>query len=337
MTNASRLAVTCAMAALIAALHVLPVPGAPPIDGPRLPAAFTVAAIAVQSWISAAALGQILLLFAPRANLRRSLDSRSVDPFGRIVLGGACLIAWISADDNATRLMTYDAVANAVAGRSFGKLFASMLGGAAAVVAAASLIERFGLGRGFWVAVAIHFVMMLTEAAATADFWAAATARAPTTASVAMLVALAVMVIAMTLHAMRSPGGFELVAWPLLLLPIAIVPVMIAAMAALGFEPGRKGMPENILGMTLSLFVTLAIVVAAMVHRSGRRELFVPLLATLAAVHGAAALLVREPVELAALLDAGGFVVVLALIAVGLQRGLGASGNLLNLHRGDRL
>jgi hypothetical protein len=95
-------------------------------------------------------------------------------------------------------------------------------------------------------------------------------------------------------------------------------------------------MPESLLGMTLSLFVTLAVVVAAMVHRSGRRDLFMPLFATLAAVHGAAALLVREPVELAVLLDAGGFVVVLALIAVGLRRGLGAAGNLLSLRRGDR-
>jgi hypothetical protein len=72
--------------------------------------------------------------------------------------------------------------------------------------------------------------------------------------------------------------------------------------------------------MTGALLATLAIVVCVMVRRDGRTRLFIPLLATLAAVEIAMALIVRPPIDLVILPATGAFVATLALLTIAFQR-----------------
>jgi hypothetical protein len=203
MTTAARTAVTCAMFAAIVALHVLPLPESPPMWDRHQPAAFIVAVVAVQSWSAAAALAQMLILIAPRVKLRRPPNGRFIDPYGVVVLLGTFLIAWVLADDAATNLAILLDASNAAGWLTYGTLLAAMLAGTAAVIAAAFVIDRFGLGRGFWIAIAVQFGVVIW-AAGTAD-WPMAPAWTPM--NIAAFLALATVVIAMTLHAMRSPAS----------------------------------------------------------------------------------------------------------------------------------
>jgi hypothetical protein len=327
--TAVRVCLTFVMAALIGGLHVVPIPGAPERSAFQQINHFTAAGVAINSWLITAAIGQIMLLIMPRAKLRWLRCGSYVDPFGIAVLVGAGIIAWMLSSENATSLMTFDSDSNVASGRSYGWAFGALMAGTAAVVACAFVIDRFGLGRGFWIVIAAHAMIMLAR---TVAVWA--TDSSPnsigstmTAVNCAVLFGTAAMVILMTAHAARSEGGFELVAWPLLLMPVAIFPALLMAMASLGIEPGRKGSPENVPGMTGALIATLAIVVYLMARRDGRTRLFIPLLATLAAVEIAMALLVRPPIDLVIPPATGAFVATLALLTTALQRFRARSAN----------
>jgi hypothetical protein len=82
---------------------------------------------------------------------------------------GTFLIAWVSADDAATNRAIFLDAKNAAGWQTYGTLLAAMLAGTAAVIAAAFVSDRFGLGHGFWIVIAVQFGVVIW-AAVTADW-----------------------------------------------------------------------------------------------------------------------------------------------------------------------
>ena len=231
-------------------------------------ARFSIAAIAMASWVTSATLVQSAMLVLPVRWTRHLGRDGLADPFGWATLGLTALLASSYASGVTSSL---GEGAFIYTGRQVQLLATlSLIAGAAGVIAAAWIIDRFGIRRGFWVVLAASAVAELPGSMGRT--WEIANAIGPLEKFAAFFPGLAVIVLAcfVTLLILRQGGRMELCAWPLLLLAI------------LGLTDYRKEMPE-ILVMMVPMTVLLVVFASFMLLRRAKLlGVFLPVVGCLA-------------------------------------------------------
>ncbi len=237
---------------------------------PGLNARFSIAAIAIPVWTLSTILVQLAMLVMPERWSRHFGRGGLVDPFGWAVLGLTIVFAYGDAIGIAGSLQELALIPEPPRGTWLvvGSLYLGIVG----IVLAAWVIERFGLGRGFWIVLAAQALFDLATGATQAVL------RIPVEGHLAALeplcIAMAIMIVtaALTLLVLRNGGRLEFVAWPLLVLSL------------LEMQSHRKDMPE-ILNLFIPLSIILILVISfAMLRRPGLFRLLLPITGVLAAI-----------------------------------------------------
>ncbi len=250
-----------------------------PIVGLRMEAAlahtawnarFSIAAIAAVSWTTSAIAVQLLILMLPtRWNSLLGRDGL-VNPFGWAVLGLTALLAYGQATGIGVSLQATALIADSQQGMML--VVASLYLGTAGLIMAAWIIDRFGIGHGFWIALAAGAVVELTAGAMQAVSLLSMHGSVEAFAPFAITATLMAVTVFVTTIVVQQGGRFETVAWPLLVLTL------------LDMSGYRKEMPE-----ILTLFMPLTVVLIglsgfALLQRAGLLRLVLPLVGALAAI-----------------------------------------------------
>jgi hypothetical protein len=240
------------------------------LGDPGLNARFSIAAIAIPVWTLGATLVQLVMLVMPASWSRHFGRDGVVDPFGWIVLGLIVVFAYGDATGIAGSLEALALIPETQDGRWFviGSLYLGIVG----IIFAAWVIERFGLGQGFWIVLAALAVFDLATGAVQAVSRIRVEGHLDALEPLAFAMAIIAVTIVLTLLVLRNGGRFEFVAWPLLLLSL------------LEMQSHRKQMPE-----ILNLFIPLSIILIlmlsfALLRRSGLFRLLLPITVVLAAL-----------------------------------------------------
>ena len=145
----------------------------------------------------------------------------------------------------------------------------SLIAGAAGVIAAAWIIDRFGVRCGFWVVLAASAVSDLPGSIQRT--WEIANAIGPLEKLAAFFPGLAVIMLAcaITLLILRQGGRMELCAWPLLLL------------AVLGLTDYRKEMPEILVMMVPMTVLLVGFASFMLLRRAKLLGVFLPVVGCL--------------------------------------------------------
>ncbi len=307
------LVITLLALAAITTLHQIPIFGvanAVEHRGAELVRTHTVAAVALPSWLLATTFAQLGVIFLPERWTHWITRNGYANPFSWLVLLATATIAW----SNGNNIIANFTADDPMIGHAQPAIMpvVSLLGGTGAVIACAWLIERFGLGHGFWMVFAMQAV---TDLLGNVPLWPVVIEPPPLGhfaylaigATFFTLVAMTVLVtIRVADKTNRATSGPELVAWPLLLTPVAII----------GADY-RKHAPEIIPAFFVLTLLALVAIVFAMTRRKGELRLFVPILAVLALLETAAYVaLYRFPFGLPIPLPTAGFVATLVLLTV---------------------
>jgi hypothetical protein len=317
----SRLAFALALLAIIQLLHRVPIAGIAQLlpDGRGAHnASFSIAAIAFQAWLPAAAFAQLAVMALPSRWTRFARRGRHADPFSVPVLLLTALLAYVQATGVA---IAFEAMVRPPDTEGFdGPVIASLMAGTALVIACGWLIERFGTGLGFWLALAAQSVMVLVEAVSQGITmaWPVSFGLGALAISAVIYAVMAVLAIGLTLRASPSGSGIEVVAWPLLLTSMASSTLMAPLFDLLGL--GSMSMRMGLLVVLLLNLPILAAVTFVITRRDGQPHLFVPVLAVLALIEIAAMLMLMLRFGVSLPLPAGIFVAVLAVLTVLVQR-----------------
>jgi hypothetical protein len=240
------------------------------LGDPGLNARLSIAAIAVPVWTMSAIVVQLAMLLIPLRWGRLFGRDGLVNPFRWAVLGLTALLAYGQVAGIAEALQATALIADTQQGMML--VIASLYLGTAGIIFAAWIIDRFGIGHGFWIILAAKAVIDLTtgvtQAASLMSMHSLIEVFAPF-AITAMLMAITVFV---TTIVVQQGARFETVAWPLLLLTLVSMPDY------------RKEMPE-----ILNLFMPLTVVLIglsgfALLRRADLLRLFLPLVSALAAI-----------------------------------------------------
>jgi hypothetical protein len=257
----------------VQALLLIPVFGlqrATTLGDPGLNERFSFAAIAVPLWAMSVIIVQLVMLLMPASWSRPFGRDGLVNPFGWAALGLTALLGYSYASGIAGSLRSLALIADTQQGVML--VNASLYLGTAGIIIIAWIIDRFGIGHGFWIMLAAKAVMDLTtgvtQAASLLPMQGLLEAFAPF-AIIATIMAITAVV---TTIVVQQGGRFETVAWPLLLLTLVGMP---------GY---RKEMPE-----ILILFMPLTVVFIglsgfALLRRADQLRLFLPLVSALAAI-----------------------------------------------------
>lgn len=210
----------------------------------------SVLALGVLPWFSALTLAELFAVVLPQSGIERFTTSGHVQPFSRPVIVLTVLVAAFQGLGIA-RAMSQ--IPNLVAepGPAFViSAVATLVAGTAILIALALIIERHGMGHGFWIMLAAsmlaqmpsHFrvmLMMLEEGLASPA--ATAVAVASTAAIVALVVAL--------LEARRRANvtSLGIFVWPLVLASLASG--LIVGIASLTLPEGSDGQIDSLAKM----------------------------------------------------------------------------------------
>jgi hypothetical protein len=319
------LLVTLAALVAVRVMHHIPIAGLSSLLARESGAnfdRFSIAAVAVPAWFTAAALMQLLVMIAPEESTRRLCRYGCINPFCLVVLLLTAGIACVQASGVAHSLETNFEL--------FGvhrfKLLAvgSLMAGTAAIIAFAWFIDRFGVGHGFWIVLAAQSIIAMGNWVSQRSQLMETGALEPTTAvaGLAALIMLTALTVLITLKAHNGPCKLDLVAWPLLLANMTSILVMLPFFALFQADPDTKGMPENIPAYLAGSLVALAIILFVLTRRNAKPHLFVPMLGSLALMEVASygALHLRPDYHVELPLPTGSFVAMIAVCTVTLRQ-----------------
>jgi hypothetical protein len=266
--------VTLAALVLIQALLLLPVFGVQrdvaPVQG-GFHSRFSIAAVALSSWVLAVSFFQIAVLALPARFDEfkgRALGADGLaNPFGVAALALTAVILFGQAEGVVVSLQSMKLLDSG--GRTGQLAMTSLFAGAGMFITAAWIIDRFGVKYGFWIALAAQTmsglliaVMQAFEQLPLLGLWQAF---APFVV-IATLIGATVFV---TLLVLQHNGRMEFVALPLILLSL------------ISMQGYRKEMPE-ILDLFMPLTVALIGLSAfVLLRRAGLLRLLFPLVGTL--------------------------------------------------------
>jgi hypothetical protein len=234
----------------------------------------SIAAVALSSWIPAVAVIQLVMLVLPERWDRFLGRDGFADPFGWVAVALTVLLASSQASGVAVAWQAMRLIAPGEPAKT--TVVMSLLAGSMGVVAVGWLIERFGLGRGFWIVLA----------AVTAGDLAGNVIRFATLSESGLqqllvllmaggaIVALTVM---LTLAVVRKGGRMEIVAWPLLLAPVVVGFVLgVLVPAFVGYQPGTNRVPDIVFAVLPLTLLLLFALVYGLLPRAQRPQLLVP-------------------------------------------------------------
>jgi hypothetical protein len=319
------LLVTLAMLAAIRFLHHIPIAGVAEFaarDHASNMARFSIVAVALQAWLVASILMQLVVMIAPEKWTRNLIRNGYVNPFGLVVLLLTAGVAYSQASGIAVAFETMIQPINNKWFQFF--VIGSLVAGTGIIIACSWLIERFGLGRGFWIVLAAQSIIDMANSVSQ-PFMMMNSGALGTTAIImapAAVIIVAVFIILVTLHVKIGGGKLELVAWPLLLTNVASIPMMLPFLGLFDADPDTKGMPENIPAYLAGSLVTLALIVFFLTRREAKQHLFVPIFGVLALIELASygALHLRPDYHVMLPLPTGGFVAMIAVFTVLVQQ-----------------
>jgi preprotein translocase subunit SecY len=235
-----------------------------------LNARYSIAAIGVAVWTMSAILVQLAMLVM-RASWNRHLGrSGLVNPFGWAALGLTALLLYGYASGVAGSLQTNALIADTQQGMML--VIASLYLGTAGIVIAAWVIDRFGIGHGFWIVFAASGLSDLTTAFNQAASVISMEGHFNAFGSFASTAAIMAVVAALTLLILQNGGRFEFVAWPLLLAGL------------FEMQSLRKDMPEILVVVVPLSVLLVALFSFALLRRVGLMRLLLPLAGTLAVI-----------------------------------------------------
>lgn len=169
----------------------------------------------------------------------------------------------------------------------------SLSAGTAAFIACAWVIQRSGTGYGFWLVLASPILVDMPSS--LGRFLSQLNIQGPVglqdlTGPLLMLAfgPLAVLLtVLLTLHVLRRGGRMELVAWPLLLVPLSNGMILSIVGSLFDVNTSTKGMPENLVVLLPLTLVLLALVSVALAFRASLPWLALPLTGVLRGIAAA--------------------------------------------------
>jgi SecY len=191
---------------------------------PRVDALMSILALGVLPWFSALTFVELLTVVLPSTWTERFASSGHAPPFSRVVIGLALTIAALQGLGVA-EAMTAQAKMVVEPGSAFLlSAVVTLVGGTAFLIALALLIERYGLGHGFWIMLAAsmlaqlqsHFgvmLLMLREGMASP---------AATIIAIASTVAISVLIVGnLEARPRANMTNLGIFIWPLVLASLA--------------------------------------------------------------------------------------------------------------------
>lgn len=266
---ASRNEITLLVGMAIWLLLLMPIPGLPAdtamLRSPGIEGSLSVAMIALQTWSAAVILAQLAVLALPARWTTRVAAGGLVNPLSLPILALSAVIAcgraWHQANAfSAMALLTGG-------GGSHALVLASLLIGTALVIAGAWVIERHGVGHGFWVVLAVYTIAEGALAVLQIPWMLALAPPGAVVNAFASALGAVLLAAWLTAHILSRGGRFEHVAWP------GLMALYLSALAA-----------ELEFGALLLMLLALGLVCCILLWRAGLVALAPPILVVLGAI-----------------------------------------------------
>lgn len=127
----------------------------------------SIVALGIIPWLSVCILLETIATLIAPLRRWRVFGGGHVDPFHPIVVGLTVLVAGLQAYGIAVGLQAAGLVQADVAAVGTAAMMASLIGGTVLMIVGASLIERYGIGFGFWMMIAVSFLSVFIGAFST--------------------------------------------------------------------------------------------------------------------------------------------------------------------------
>jgi hypothetical protein len=205
----------------------------------RLATPFSVFALGLSSWVYAVSFAELLLLIFPRFRVDSRPENRHANPFGQMVVAFALIIAFFQGFGLANSMA---ALAQSPSASGFLSLFPaaiSLAAGLAIVIALAGLIERSGIGMGFWVVLVAGAIFSLANWIIVIPGMVAngeATYRDLLIWSILSILSIAALVSLVMLHQRKSQDAMGILIWPWILGELLLAPIFVALQFVLPVE-----------------------------------------------------------------------------------------------------
>jgi hypothetical protein len=200
---------------------------------------FSVFVLGLSSWVYAVSVAELLLLIFPRLRVDSRPENRHANPFGQMVVAFALIIAFFQGFGLANSMA---ALAQSPSTSSFLSLFPtaiSLAAGLAIVIALAGLIERSGIGMGFWVMLVAGAIFSLANRITVIPGMVAngeATYRDLLIWGILSILSIAALVALVMLHQRKSQDAMGILIWPWLLGELLLGPLFVALQYVLPAE-----------------------------------------------------------------------------------------------------
>jgi hypothetical protein len=192
---------------------------------------FSVFALGLSSWVYAVSVTELLMLIFPRLRADSRPENRHANPFGQLVVAFALIISFFQGLGLANSMA---ALAQSPSTNSLLSLFPaaiSLAAGLAIVIALAGLIERSGIGMGFWVVLAAGAIFSLANRMTEIPGMVAngnATYRDLLIWGTLSILSIAALVSLVMLHQKMSRDAMGILIWPWLLGDLFLAPIFAA-------------------------------------------------------------------------------------------------------------
>jgi hypothetical protein len=200
---------------------------------------FSVFALALSPWIYSVAVAELLLLIFPRLRADSRLENRHANPFGERVVAFAFIISFFQGLGLANAMA---ALAQPQLTTSYLSLFPaaiSLTAGLAIVIALAGLIERPGIGMGFWVMLVAGAIFSLANRVTEIPSMVAngrATYSDLLIWGILSILSIAALVSLVMLHQRKGHDAIGILIWPWILGDVLLTPILAALQFALPIE-----------------------------------------------------------------------------------------------------
>jgi preprotein translocase subunit SecY len=243
---------------------------------PRVDALMSILALGLLPWFSALTFVELLTVVLPSSWTARFTSSGHAPPFSRVVIGLALTIAALQGLGVAEAMIAQSKMVVEPGSAFLLSAVVTLAGGTAFLIALGLLIERQGLGHGFWIMLAASVVsqmpshigvmlMMLTEGMASP---------AATIIPVASVAVIATLVVAIIEARRRAKlTSLSILIWPLVLASLASG--IIVDIAVLFLPVGADDKMESLAKMLTNEpagFVIGGIIASAFAAMYARRE-----------------------------------------------------------------
>jgi hypothetical protein len=317
------LVITALALMAIRLLHHIPIADTADVlgrDGFVPASAHSIAAVALKSWLMAAVWTQLIVMIVPKQWTLRLIRNGYVNPFGAFALLATAGLAFMHAAGIGVAL--YEIVRPTLYERFQLLAVGSLMAGTALFIFNAWLIERFGIGYGFWIAIAMQTILDISTTMSQwfAMFGAGAYSPATIITGCAILVAMAALIVLITLHAQRHGGNLGLVTWPPLVMIVVSYPATNLVLESLDLSDRIGEFPGVLAVIVPVTLLVLAAITFVLTRRSALPQLFIPVLGGLALVEITAFIM---PLLLGGLplpLPTGAFVATVALLTMLMQQ-----------------